>query len=87
MLNIDTINKGLYNSILNDVLTKYLVLEGKVHSAEMKAAVVKNYEKLHIAFDNFQTVLKTTYQQQKVSSKPTKQATITDMFSKASTSK
>ena len=45
------------------MLTKSLVLEGKVQSTEMKAAVGKNYEKLHLAFDNFQNVLKTTYQQ------------------------
>ena len=48
----------------------------------MKAAVGKNYEKLHLAFDNFQNVLKTTYQQQKVSTRPKKQATLTYMFSK-----
>ena len=51
----------------------------------MRAAVGKKYEKLHLAFDNFQNVLKTTYQQQKVSARPEKRATITYMFSKAST--
>ena len=67
------------------ILTK--VLEGKVRSAEMKAAVGKNYEKLYLVFDNFQNVLKTTYYYQNASATPKKQATITDMFSKASTSK
>ena len=62
-------------------------MEWKVNSAEVKADVGNNYEKLHLAFDNFQNVLKTTYQQQqKVSARPKKQATITNMFSKASTS-
>ena len=64
-MDVDTINKGLSISILNDVLTKSLVLEGKVHSAEMKAVVGNNYENLYLAFDNFQKILKTTYQQQK----------------------
>ena len=51
------------------------------------AYIGKNYEKLQLAFDNFQNVLKTTYQQQKVYVRPKKQTTIADMFSKASTSK
>ena len=50
------------------------------------AYIGKNYEKLQLDCDNFQNVLKTTYQQQKVSARPKKQATITNMFSKASTS-
>ena len=64
-----------------------MVVEGEVQSAEMKAAVDKNCEKLHLALDNFQNALKTTYQQQKVFARPQKQATITNMFSKTSTSK
>ena len=40
-MDVDTINKCLSINILNDVLTKSLVLEGKVNSAEMKAAVGK----------------------------------------------
>ena len=64
-----------------------MVLERKVHSAETRAAVGKNYEKLHLGFDNFQNILKTTYQQQKVYARPKKQVTIKDMFSKASTSR
>ena len=82
----DTINIGLSINIRNDVLTKSLVLEGKIHSAEMKTAVGKNYEKLHLAFDNFQNVLKTIYKQQTVSGRPEKQATITYIFTKTSTS-
>ena len=36
----------------------------------MKAVVGKKYEKLHLAFDNFQSVLKTIHQQQIVSARP-----------------
>ena len=76
-MDVDTISKGLSISFLNDVLTKSVVLEGKLHSAEMKAVVGKIYEKLYLAIHNFQNILKTTYQQQKVSARPKKRATTT----------
>ena len=69
-MDADIINNGLSTCILYNVLTKTLVLEGKVHSAQIKAAVGINYKKLHLGFDNFQNILKTTCQEQKVSARP-----------------
>ena len=47
-----------------------VILEGELSSAEIQAAFGNNYGKLQPAFNNFQNILKKTYQQQKVSAKP-----------------
>ena len=86
-MDVDTTSQKLQASnILNNVYAKCVMLEGKLSSAEMQAAVSNNYGKLQFAFINFQNILKKTCQQQKVSAKPKQQVTLTDMVSRASSS-
>ena len=75
------------SNILDDFYAKSVIMGGELSSAEMQAAVGNNYGKLQSAFDNFQKMLKKICQQQKESARPKRQATLTDMFSRASSSK
>ena len=46
----------------------------------MQVATVKNiYGKLELAFKNYQNILKRVYEQQHVSARPKRQATIVDV--------
>ena len=74
------------SNILDNFYAKYVILQGELSSAEIQAAVGKNYGKLQFPFNNFRNNFKKTYQQQKVSAKPKRQATLNDVFSKASSS-
>ena len=66
---------------------KSVILEWALSSAEMQAVVYNNYGKLQSAFNNFWNILNKTCQQQKVSARPKRQGTLTDMFTRASSSK
>ena len=78
---VDTTSQRLWNrNILDTFYAKSVILE-------IQATVDDNYGKLQFAFNNFWIILKKTCQQQKVSAKPKWQATLTNMFSRASSSK
>ena len=86
-MDVDTTRRRLQASnVLVNVYAKSVILEGELSSAEIQAVVGKNYGKLQFPFNNFRNNFKKTYQQQKVSAKPKRQATLNDVFSKASSS-
>jgi len=87
-MDVDTTSQILQAiNILNKVYGKSVILEEELSSEEMQAAVDINYGKLQFAFYSFRNILKKTCQQQKVSAKPKRQVTLTDIFSRASSSK
>ena len=66
-LNVDITSQRLQaRNILDKVYIKSVILEGHLSSAEMQAAVGKNYGKLQFTVNNFWNILKTC-QQQKLS--------------------
>ena len=76
------------SNILDYIYSKSVILEGELSSAEMQAIIGNNYGKLLSAFNNFRNILKKqTCQQQNVSAKPKRLVTLTDMFSRVSSSK
>ena len=85
-MDVDTTSQRLQAiNILNNAYAESIILEGELSSAEMQAAVGKNYGKLLFTFDNFRNMLKKNFP--KTKTKPKRQATLTDMFSRASRSK
>ena len=89
-MDVDTNSQKLQAiNILNNVYLTSVILEREVSLEEMQSAVgnKNNYGKLQSAFNNFQNVLKKTFQQQKVSARPKRQTTLTYMFSRPSSSK
>ena len=64
---VDTTSERLQASnIIDNVCAKSVILEGDMSSAEVQAAVGNNYRKLQISFNNFQNIIKKTFQQQKL---------------------
>ena len=58
-MDVDTTSQRLQASnILDNVYSKSVILEGELSSAEMPAAVGKNYGKLQFAFNKFRNTLK-----------------------------
>ena len=87
-MDVDTTSQRLQaRNILDNVHAKSGILEGELSSAEMQAAVCINYGNPQFNFNNIWNISKITCQQQKVSAKPIRQATLTDMFLKESSSK
>ena len=75
------------SNIVDNFYSKSVILERELSLAGVQAAVGNNYGNLQFAFNNFQIILNKTCQQQKVSAKPKWQATLSGMFSTASSSK
>ena len=87
-MDVDTTSQRLQASnILDNVYAKYVILEVKLSSAEIHVDAGENYGKLQFAFNDFRNILKQICQQQKVSAKPKRLATRTNMFARASSSK
>ena len=84
---VTSIQPSQATSILDDFYTKSVIFGGELCSAEMQAAAGNNFGKLKSAFENFQQIFKKTCQEQKESARPKRQATLTDMFARASSSK
>ena len=58
-MDVDTFSQILQaNNIVVHVYTTYVILEGELFSAEIKAAVVNNYGNLKFALNNVQNILK-----------------------------
>ena len=58
--------KGYKSAIFLITFTQSVILEGELSSAEMQADVGNNYGNLQFAFNNFQSIMKKTCQQQNV---------------------
>ena len=81
-MDVDTTSQRLQTSnIPNIVYTTSVILKGELSSAEMQAAVCNNYGKIQSTLNNFQMIL------EKLFAKPKQQATLRNMFSRASSSK
>ena len=60
-MDFDTIIQTLQASkTLDNVYSKFVILEGELSSAKMQAAVSNNYEKIQSAFVNFRSIMKKT---------------------------
>ena len=58
-MDVDTTSERLQASnTLHNVYAKSVVPEGELSSAELQAAVFKNYGKLQFATNNFQNIIK-----------------------------
>ena len=80
-MDVDTTSQKLQASnILHNVYAKSVFLKEELSSTEIQAVVGNNNGKLQSAFNNFQNILNKHCQQQKVSARPKRQATLTNIF-------
>ena len=58
-MDVNTTSQKLQSrNILDNAYVMYVILEGELSSAEMKAAIGNKYGKLQLAFNNFQSIMK-----------------------------
>ena len=79
---IDYSQKLQASNILDNVYatTTSVILEGELTCSKMQAAVGNTMENYNLLLITFEIFWKKTCQQQKVSARPKRQATLTDMF-------